>query len=130
MVRVLIDHDLIAHPVPAFDDIVIVRGDVPVEIVKPEAFPVSSRKVEYMSQSEATGEMSVRPRLIEVVMRIVAATIVSYPFIVLGVHVGNVRVTFPVHGNAVPGCGMGLLASRGRGRPRSPGGGRAASGDV
>ena len=46
MVGVLVDHDLIASPVPAYDDVVIVRGDVPVEVVKPEAFPVSSRKVE------------------------------------------------------------------------------------
>src|ERR1039458_7149487 len=96
MVGVLVDHDLIASPVPARDDVVIVRRDVPVEIVKPEAFPVSSRKVEYMLRSKATGEASVYPRLIEVVMRIAGPTIMSDPLIIRGVNVRNVRMTFLV----------------------------------
>ena len=73
MVGVLVDHDLIASPVPARDDVVIVRGDVPVEIAEPEAFPVSSRQHEDMLRSKATGEAPVCPRLIAVVMRIVGA---------------------------------------------------------
>src|ERR1035441_1225652 len=79
MVRVLIDYDLIAHPVPARYDVVIERSDVPVEIVEPEAFPVSSHQVEL--HSKTTSEMPVRPGLSEVVMRIVGATIVSDPLI-------------------------------------------------
>src|SRR5665647_3825073 len=82
MVGVLVDHDLIAAPVPALDDGVIVRGDVPVIITKPEAFPVSSRHHEYMLRSKATGEASVCPRLIEAEIPIVGATIMSDPLIV------------------------------------------------
>src|ERR1017187_2161729 len=133
MVGVLVDHDLIASPVPARDDVVIVRRDVPVEIVKPEAFPVSSRKVEYMLRSKATGEASVYPRLIEVVMRIVGPTIMSDPLIIRGVNVRNVRMTFLVHGNVVLNRGIGLLTScRGRSarRPGSLRGSGTASGNV
>src|ERR1039457_6550880 len=101
MVGVLVDHDLVATPVPACDDVVIVRGDVPVETIKPEAFPVSSRKHEHMLRSKATGEASVYPRLIEVVMRIVGPTIMSDPLIIRGVNVRNVRMTFLVRGNVV-----------------------------
>src|SRR5271157_767787 len=113
MIGVLVDHDLIASPVPARDDVVIVRGDVPVEIAKPEALPVSSRKHEYMLRSEAAAEASVCPWLIDVVMRIVGATVMSDPLIVLGVNVRNVRMTSLVHLNVVLGRGL-LTPCRGR----------------
>src|ERR1035438_10151227 len=127
MVGVVVDHDLVASPVPALNDVVIVRGDVPVEIAEPEAFPVSTGKVESKLRSNTTGEMSVCPRLSEAVIRIVAATIMSDPFVVLGVNVRNVRMTLLVHGNVVPGRGIRLLSScrgrsaRGRGSPRRSG---------
>src|ERR1017187_8113443 len=132
MVGVLVDHDLIAAPIPSRDDVVIVRGDVPVEIVKPEAFPVSSRQHEYMLRSKAAGEASVRPRGIEVVMRVVGATSMSDPLIVFGVNVRNVRMTFLVHANAVLGRRLGLPSCRLR-SARSPGsrrGSRTASRNV
>src|ERR1017187_9942507 len=114
MIRVVVDHDLVASPVPALNDVVIVRSDVPIEIAKPEAFAVSSHKVESKLRSNTTGEMSVCPRLSELVMRIVAATIMSDPFIVLDVNVRNVRVTLPVHGNVVPGIEIGRASCRER----------------
>lgn len=86
-----------------------------------------------MLRSKAAGEASVCPRLIEVEIPIVAATIMSDPLIVPGVNVGNIRMTFPIHGNAVLGRAIGLLTScRGRcerrlGRPR---GSRTASRNV
>ena len=86
-----------------------------------------------MLRSKATGEVSVCPRLSELVMRIVGATIMSNPFITLDINVRNIRVTLLVHGNVVPGRGIGLLTScRGRSarRRRSPRGGRTASGNV
>ena len=89
MVGVLVDHDLIASPVPVGDDVVVVRRDVPEEIVKPEALRVSSRKHEYMLRPKAAAEVPVRPRQIEMVMGIVRASIVSDPLIVLGVNVRN-----------------------------------------
>src|ERR1035438_2254962 len=117
MVGILVDHDLIAGPIPASDDVVIVGGDVPVEIVKPEAFPVPSRHHEYMLRSEATGEASVCKRLSHLEMRIVAATIVSDPFTAPDVHVRHVGMTLLVHGDVVFVGGRRLLSAR---RRRSP----------
>src|ERR1017187_2350247 len=111
MVGVLVDDNLIAVPVPAHHDVVIVRGDVPVEIVEPEALPVSPSKHEHMLRSKAAGEASVRPRRIEVVMRVVGATIMPDPFVVLGVNVRNFRMTLLIHSNAVLGHSRGLLPS-------------------
>lgn len=67
------------------------------------------------------------PTADQVVIPIVGATIMSDPLIVLGVNVRNIRMTFLVHGNAVLGCGIGLLTScrgrsaRRRGSPRGSG---------
>src|ERR1017187_5405364 len=132
MVGVLVDDNLIAVPVPAHHDVVIVRGDVPVEIVEPEAFPVSSRHHEYMLRSKAPGEVSVCPRRIDVEMRVVGATIMPDPFVVLGVNVRNFRMTFLVRPNAVLGRRLGLPSCRFR-SARSPGsrrGSRAVSRNV
>jgi len=111
MIGVFEDHDLIARPVPIRDDVVIERGDVPKEIAKPETFPVSSRKHEYMIASKATGEAPVCPRMIEVVMCIVGTTIMSNPLIVRGVNVRHFRMAFLVRFCVVFGRGRGLLAS-------------------
>ena len=130
MVRIFVDHDLVSIPVPVRDDAVIERSDVPVEIAKPEAFPVSACKHEYMLRSKAAGEMSVGPWVIQVVMRIVRAGIMSHPFIVPGVNVRQVRMTFLVHMNAVLGHGSVLVPSdRGRGPGRRRGS-RTVSGNV
>jgi hypothetical protein len=133
VVRVFVDYDLIASPVPSRNDVVIVRGDVPVEIAKPEALPVSPGKHEDMFPSKATGEASVRPRVIDVEMRIVGATPMSDPLIVPGVNVRSFRMTSFVHGNVVLGRGPGLLTSCRGGfarRPGSLGGSRTVSRDV
>ena len=122
MVWILVDHDLIASPVPTRNDVEIVRGDIPVEIIEPEALRVSSRKHEYMLRSKTAAEMSVCPWLSEMVMRIGSATIVPNPFIVLRVNVRNVRMALLVHfhvilGRRLPGPGGGRSARR-LGSPR------------
>src|ERR1035441_3714789 len=132
MVGVLVDDNLIAVPVPAHHDVVIVRGDVPVEIVEPEALPVSPSKHEHMLRSKAAGEASVRPRRIEVVVRVVGATTMSDPLIVLGVNVRNFRMTLLIRPNAVFRRRLGLPSCRFR-SARSPGsrrGSRTASRNV
>ena len=117
MVRILVDHDLIASPVPVRHDVVVVRRNVPIVIAKPESFPVSAREVEYVLRSEAAAEASVYPRLSEVVMRIVGATIMAYPSIVFGIDVRNVRMALLVHFHMVLRRRPGLSARR-RGSPR------------
>ena len=85
-----------------------------------------------MLRSKAAGEASVRPRRIEMVMRVVGASTMSDPLIVLGVNVRNIRMTFLVHPNAVLGHRLGLPSCRFR-SARSPGsrrGSRAASRNV
>jgi hypothetical protein len=124
VVGVFVDHDLIARPIPIGDDVVIIRGDVPVKIIKPETLPVSSTKHEYMLRSKATGEAPVCPRLRHVVMRIAGSTIVSDPPIVPGVDVRNAGMTRAVHGNVVLWRGIGLRAALSGGSSRRLGSSR------
>jgi len=129
VVGILVDHDLIARPVPVCDDVVIERGDVPVKTAKPEAFAVSSRQHEDMLRSKTAAEMPVCPRLREVVMRIVRATLMSHPLVVPGVYMRNVRMALLVHFHVVLGRRLRCL---GRG-PRRLGGLRGSgtvSGNV
>src|ERR1039458_10724459 len=71
-----------------------------------------------MWRSKAAAEASVCKRLSHLVMRIVAATIMSDPFTVLHVNVRNIRMTCLMHGDVVLGGGCRLLAARRRGSPR------------
>jgi hypothetical protein len=105
MVGILINDDLVTGPIPTLDDVVIVRGDIPVKTVKPETFPVPAAEYEDVLRSKTAVEASVRPRLIEVVMRIVGAAIVPDPLVVSGVDMRNVGMTPLVHGNVVLGGG-------------------------
>ena len=131
MIGILINYDLIAIPIPARDDIVIVRSDVPVEIVKPEAITISAAEHEHMLRSEAAVEMAMRPGMIGVVMEIITPSVVSKPPIVVRVHVRHVGMTLPVGLKVVllnrpPTAVGGALPYRGL----SPGGRRSVSRDV
>ncbi len=108
MIRVLIDHDIVAIPEPAIDEAVIGRSDAEEETVKPETLPVSSSKMEDMARTEAAGKMSMCPGLIDVVVGIVTAGIMADPFIV-GVNVGSFRMASLVRGKC-----PGRLLSSGR----------------
>jgi predicted Na+-dependent transporter len=82
-------------------------------------------------RSKATGEAPVCPRLIDAVVSVVGATVMSDPLIVIGVNVRNVRMTFLVHCNVVLDRRIGLLLTACR--PSRPGSGRwsrTASGNV
>jgi hypothetical protein len=81
-----------------------------------------------MLRTEAAVKVSVRPRLVEVVIRVAGAGIVAYPFIVGDVDVGNRRVTLLVRNfQVIPSGGgwlPGLCGSRHGYKPRSPRGRR------
>ena len=103
MFGVFIDHDLITSPVPACDDIVIIGGNIPIEIAEPEALPIPSSQHEYALRSTATAEASMLPRLLDVIMRIIGSTSMSDPLIVPGVNVRNLRMAPFVRSNVILG---------------------------
>lgn len=121
MIRVLIDHHLIATPIPFANDVVIVRGNVPVEIVEPEALPVASPEHKHVLRSEAAFEMPVRPGMIDLEVHVCAAAAMSHPLIVVGMHVRNFRMASLVCADPVLRRRVALLSSDWRRQVRRSG---------
>ena len=94
MVRVLVDHDIVAVPKPVIYEVIIVRSNGEISAIKPEAAPVPSPQVENMTATKAAIEVSMFPWMIEMVVRIVTAR-VSNPSIIR-VNVRSVRMSRPV----------------------------------
>ena len=106
MDRILIDRDLVAIPEPVVAEGVVVWVDSKREAVKPEALPVSSPQPKDVAAAKSAREAPVLPEMIEVIVGIVAAGVVSDPA-AIGVDVRNSRMPRLIAKSAIP---------RGRGR--------------
>ena len=95
VVRIFVDHDGIAVPVPVTGVVVIKGRYAEVEAVEPEAFAVSSSKVKLMAAAKAAVEAAVFPGMIQVVVRIAATGIVTDPMVIV-VNVRCVRMVGPI----------------------------------
>jgi hypothetical protein len=78
-----VDDDVIAVPQPVTDVIVVVGRYAEVKAIEKEAIAVASAQVVDVSAANAAGEAAVLPRMIEMVVGIVAAGIVTYPLIIV-----------------------------------------------
>jgi hypothetical protein len=91
VVGVLINHDLIPVPVPVIGEAVIVIDDAEIVAAKPETFSGPALNAENMAAAKAAVEPSMFPRMIHVVVLIIAARVMPNPLIIR-VNVGCVRV--------------------------------------
>jgi hypothetical protein len=81
VVGVVIDDDLIGVPIPAIAEGDVIGCDVPVPAVEPEARWTTALDAPHMRGAETAGEVAVFPWVIEVVVNVVAASVVTYPVI-------------------------------------------------
>jgi hypothetical protein len=105
VIRILINHDLVRTPEPVIAKAVVVWGNAKVEAAKPEALPVPSFKPKDMVGTEPAREVSMLPRMIEMVVGIITAGVMPNPLIapidVRGVRVpGLVAIIAVFHGGA------------------------------
>ena len=91
VVRIFVDDNGITIPQPTIREIVIVGRDAEVEASEPEAFAVSSAKMEHVAAAKAAGEAAVFPGMIDVIVGVVATRIVAHPLVVV-VYVRCLRV--------------------------------------
>jgi hypothetical protein len=91
VVRIFVDHHLVGIPEPIVAEGDVVLGDTEVKAAKPEARRSAAGDAKDMAAAEAAGEVAVFPRMIHVVVGIVAAGIVTNSLVV-GVDVRRVRV--------------------------------------
>jgi hypothetical protein len=81
VVRVFVDHDIVPTPVPVAAISDIVRRNGKIEPAKPEPTRPAAFDPENMIAPEAAAKVPVFPWTIEVVMRIIAPRVMSYPFV-------------------------------------------------
>ena len=118
VVGIVVKDDLVAVPDPVIAEGIVERGDLEGEAAEPETLPVSSGDPEDMAGAETAREASVFPGVIEVIVLIAAAGIVSDPAVAVRVDVWSVRVpglVAKISGRAVAGSATGAT-SRSRGR--------------
>ena len=92
MVGIVIDDEVIAVPEPVAAEADVVGSNGEIKAAEPEAAGAASGEVPDVATADATGEVSVRPRVIEVVVSVATAGVVADPFVV-GMDVRGVGVT-------------------------------------
>jgi hypothetical protein len=106
VVGIVVDDDIVAVPVPAVAEGYVIGGYPEVEAAEPEASRAAASQTPVMFGAKAAGEATVFPRVIEMIVRIVAAGVVAYPVIAF-VDVGRVGVSLMVVKVAMIFLGMG-----------------------
>lgn len=73
VVGIFVDNDLVGAPIPIVAEAVVSSGDAESETAEPEAFAVAAFNPPDMAAAEASGEPPMLPRMIEMIVLIVAA---------------------------------------------------------
>ncbi len=84
MVGIVVDHNRIAVPQPIRAEADIVRSNAPIKVIEPKPLWAAAGQTKLVSLANAAGEVSVSEGLIQMIVRIVAAGVVSHPFVTLG----------------------------------------------
>jgi hypothetical protein len=79
VIRIVIDHDVVAVPQPIVGEAVVVRCNAEEEAANIKPFPVSSSKPEDVLAAEASTEAAAFERPIETIVRIATSGIMSHP---------------------------------------------------
>jgi hypothetical protein len=95
VVRVFVNHDIVAIPEPVVGVGEVKRGDAEVIAAKPETARIASLNAPAVSAAKAAVEAAMLPGMIEVEAHIVAPAFVSHPFPVV-VDVRGLGVPFAV----------------------------------
>jgi len=89
VVGIFVDYDVVPIPEPVIAKAEVKRRNAEIEAPKPETAWSSSAEVPDVAAAESAGEVAVLPGMIEVVVNVIAAGVVSDPFAV-GVDVGSI----------------------------------------
>src|SRR6202046_3309130 len=115
MIGVFVNHDVIAAPIPAVHETDVVRRHAAEEATEPETSGPAAGQVPDVRGAEAASEVSVFPRMVEVIVRIVGTGVVSDPFAFIHVRrvgvagfIGEIAVLF----RSMRGSVKGARASR------------------
>jgi hypothetical protein len=106
VVRVVVNHDGIGIPEPVRDICIIKRGNTEIEAAEPEALPVATLKVIYVTGPEPTVEAAVLEWMVQVESWIVWSKIMSGPPAIM-MYVRSFRMAFHIPMLSMFGHGSG-----------------------
>src|SRR5664279_1076490 len=86
VIRVVVDDDFIAIPVPAIRVYDVAGGDAEIEAAKPEAAGSTPGESPNVARAESAGEAAVLPRMVEMEANVGATRIMADPM-VAGIYV-------------------------------------------
>ncbi len=95
MVGIIIDYDLVAIPNPIIDESIIVGRHGKEKAAETKSLRATARQPPHMGWPNATTEVAVLPRMIEVVMEVVPSRVVANPGVVI-VDVGCIWMTLHI----------------------------------
>jgi hypothetical protein len=78
---IIVDDDIVAVPVPAFDVGEVEGSYAPVEVTEPEACGASTAEPPDVRGAESGGEVSMLPGMVDVEATIIGAVVVAYPVV-------------------------------------------------
>ena len=101
VVGIVVDEDVIAVPQPVAAIVIVVGSDGEEEAANSEAIPASAMQSPDVTRSNPSFEVAVLPRMVNVIMCIPAAAVMTHPAIIFSVHMRSLRVSlliveFPV----------------------------------
>jgi hypothetical protein len=83
VVWIVIDHDVVVVPEPVVSVVVIVLRELEVEAANAEPFAIAATKAPDVLRANASREASVFPRMVQMIVGVPAARVVSHPNIIL-----------------------------------------------
>lgn len=87
-----VDDDVVGIPQPAVAEVDIVWRDAEVVAIEPEPSRTAALEMPDVAATDFTRETAMLPRMIEMIVRIVAARVVADPVIGFHIDVGSIRV--------------------------------------
>src|ERR1700744_1781484 len=81
MVRIVVDDDVVAVPVPSVAEGHIIRRHAEVEAAEPEASRPAAGQMPVMLRPESAIEAAMLPGMVQMIVRIFPAGVVAYPVV-------------------------------------------------
>ena len=83
VVGIVVDHDLVAVPIPIVAVGIVIGCDAEIEAAEPEAFAIAAGDAPDVAAANAPGEAAMLPDTIEMIVGIIAAGIVADPLVIV-----------------------------------------------
>jgi hypothetical protein len=92
MIRIVVNHDVVAVPQPVADIIVVERRDAPVVIVEEKPLAIPAPKAPHVAAADTAGEAPMFEGAIQAKPLIIPPHVVPNPLVVPGVNVRSLRM--------------------------------------